>query len=92
MERPSPVLVNLDWSWPYLLENAIEDNKVADIVKSSPEYFLYDGKNPVQSDSFTLPEQNDPEFRKYSNFYNNADQYIGTNVSAILFRLTAIEG
>ena len=90
-----PVLVSLDWSWPYLLEDAIEDETVKSHVNSSPEYFLYDGENPVSSteeNPFTLPEKSDPLFRKYSNFYNNADQYIGTNVSAILFRLTAIEG
>ena len=90
----SPVLVSLDWSWPYLLEDAIADETVKSHVKSSPQYFLYTGTQPVQptnGSSFTLPEQNDPEFRKYSNFYNNADQYIGTTVSAILFRLTAEE-
>ena len=86
-----PVLVSLDWSWPYLLEDAIADKTVKSYVNSSPEYFLYDNKNPVQPVSFTLPEESNPEFRKYSNFYNNADQYIGTNVSAILFRLTAEE-
>lgn len=87
----SPVLVSLDWNWPYLLEDAIADETVKSHVTSSPQYFLYDGNDPVQPGSFALPEQNDPEFRKYSNFYNNADQYIGTTVNAILFRLTAEE-
>lgn len=91
----SPVLVNLDWSWPYLLEDAIADKSVKNLVNLSPEYFLYDGRTPVsntEENPFTLPGKNEPEFRKYSNFYNNADQYIGTKVNAILFRLTAIEG
>lgn len=90
-----PVLVTLDWSWPYLLEDAIKDDTVKLLVNSFPQYFLFDGKNPVQlpdEGSFNLPEKGDPLFRKYSNFYNNADQYIGTTVAAILFRLTAIEG
>ena len=90
-----PVLVSLDWSWPYLLEDAIEDNEVKSLVNTSPELFLCEQLDPyvkVVEAPFTLPEKSNPEFRKYSNFYNNADQYIGTNVKAILFRLTAIEG
>lgn len=86
-----PVLVSLDWSWPYLLEDAIADETVKSHVNSSPKYFLYDGNDPVQTGSFKLPEKSDPLFRQYSNFYNNADQYIGNKVNAILFRLTAEE-
>lgn len=86
-----PVLVSLDWSWPYLLEDAIADETVKSHVNSSPKYFLYDGNDPVQTGSFNLPEKSDPLFRQYSNFYNNADQYIGNKVNAILFRLTAEE-
>ena len=91
----SPVLVNLYWRWPYLLEDAIADDQVKSLVNSSPELFLceqlYPDVKTVEA-PFDLPDQDVPLFRKYSNFYNNADQYIGTHVNAILFRLTAIEG
>lgn len=85
-----PVLVSLDWSWPYLLKDALVDAEVASIISRSPKYFLYDGTQPV-TEAFTIPEQNDPLFRKYSNYYNNADQYLGASVYAVLLRLTAEE-
>lgn len=86
-----PVLVSLDWSWPYLLEDALEIDGVGGILNKSPQYFLCDDNSTPVKAPFRLPEQSNPEFRKYSNFYNNADQYIGNKVSAILFRLTAEE-
>ena len=91
VEGPEPVLVSLDWNWCFLLENAIEDNYVKGLVGSDPKYFLCnDEGNPV-TEGFTLPGKNTQLFRKYSNFYNNADQYIGKNAAAILLRLTVNE-
>lgn len=91
----SPVLVNLNWSWPYLLEDALEYPGIKECINRYPELFLceqlYPDVKTVEA-PFDLPDQDVPLFRKYSNFYNNADQYIGTHVNAILFRLTAIEG
>ena len=91
----NPTLISLDWSWPYLLEDAIADDQVKSIVNFSPELFLckqlYPDVTTVEA-PFTLPDKSNPLFRLYSNYYNNADQYIGTNVDAILFRLTAVEG
>ena len=91
----NPTLISLDWSWPYLLEDAIADDQVKSIVNFSPELFLckqlYPDVTTLEA-PFTLPDKSNPLFRLYSNYYNNADQYIGTNVDAILFRLTAVEG
>lgn len=86
-----PVLISLEWHWPFLLEDAVSDSKVTQIITDNPSYYFYDGNDPL-TEAVTLPGTNDPEFRRYSNYYNNADQYIGTYVSAVLFRLTAEEG
>lgn len=84
------VLISLDWNWPFLLENAVSDPEVKKIIEDNPECFFHDGNNPLTGD-IVLPDKNDPEFRRYSNFYNNADQYIGNKVDAVLFRLNAEE-
>lgn len=86
-----PVLISLEWHWPFLLEDAVLDSEVTQIITDNPSYFFHDGNAPL-TEAVTLPSTNDPEFRRYSNYYNNADQYIGTYVSAVLFRLTAEEG
>lgn len=86
-----PVLISLEWHWPFLLENAMTDPDVKKLIEDHPEYYFYDGNGPLTG-PISLPQHDDPEFRRYSNYYNNADQYIGTNVSAVLFRLTAEEG
>ena len=86
----NPVLISLDWNWPFLLEIAVSDPAVKQIIVDNPEYYFHDGKGPLTG-NIVLPDKNDPEFRRYSNFYNNADQYIGTHVDAVLFRLTAEE-
>lgn len=90
-----PVLINLKWHWPFLLEDAVSDSAVKQIIAQKPEFFFHDGNAPL-TEAVTLPGTNDPEFRRYSNYYNNADQYIGTGVNgtgvdAVLFRLTAEE-
>lgn len=86
-----PVLISLKWHWPFLLEDAVLDSKVTQIITDNPSYYFYDGNAPL-TEEVTLPGTNDPEFRRYSNYYNNADQYIGEYVRAVLFRLTAEEG
>lgn len=86
-----PVLISLEWYWPFLLEDAVLDSEVTQIITDNPSYFFHDGNAPL-TEAATLPGTNNPEFRRYSNYYNNADQYIGTYVSAVLFRLTAEEG
>lgn len=86
-----PVLINLKWHWPFLLEDAVSDSAVKQIIAQKPAYFFHDGNAPL-TEAVTLPGTNDPEFRRYSNYYNNADQYIGKYVRAVLFRLTAEEG
>ena len=91
VEGQDPVLVSLEWKWAFLLENAIEEDRVKELVGTNPEYYLCDDDgNPVHG-SISLPEKNSQEFRKYSNYYNNADQYIGANAGAILLRLTVNE-
>lgn len=91
VEGQDPVLVRLEWNWAYLLENAIEEDRVKKLVGTNPEYFLCDDDGSPVHGSISLPEKNSQELRKYSNYYNNADQYIGANAGAILLRLTVNE-
>lgn len=86
-----PVLVSLDWHWPFLLEEALQKD-IGTFLTQNPQYYLCNEKNiPVTEISTALPDPSDPEFRKYSNYYNNADQYIGNSMKAILFRVTVEE-
>lgn len=86
-----PVLVRLNWHWPFLLEEALQKD-IGTFLTQNPQYYLCDEKNrPVTEISTALPDPSDPEFRKYSNYYNNADQYIGNSMKAILFRVTVEE-
>lgn len=86
-----PVLVSLDWHWPFLLEEALQKD-IGTFLTQNPQYYLCNEKNrPVTEISTALPDHSDPEFRKYSNYYNNADQYIGNSMKAILFRVTVEE-
>lgn len=91
VEGQEPVLVSLEWKWAFLLENAIEEDRVKQLVGTDPKYFLCDDDGSPVHGSISLPEKNSQEFRKYSNYYNNADQYIGANAGAILLRLTVNE-
>lgn len=88
---PQPVLVSLDWSWSFLLENAIAAPVIKEEVSSHPQYFLCDDNDNPVTGTIELPEKNSQEFRQYSNFYNNADQYIGDHAGAIRLRLTVKE-
>lgn len=91
VEGQEPVLVRLEWKWAFLLENAIEEDRVKQLVGTDPKYFLCDDDGSPVHGSISLPEKNSQELRKYSNYYNNADQYIGANAGAILLRLTVNE-
>lgn len=80
-----PQLVTLNWFWPYLLRDAVNRADFGDTIKGwteDPEqskYFYYNGGS-------TLAEVS---AKNRSRYYNNADQFIGDYVSAIVLELTA---
>lgn len=101
-------LVTLHWAWPLLLTNILDGKTagiagtnipstqsiIARMNTAPGDYFLYAENNTAVT---TLPGFGDetPEsslVREYSNYYNNADQYIGQNVNGLVLRLTAVEG
>lgn len=99
-----PVKVTLNWRWPYVLEDAYKGdygNTILGWIKDSnaaySDFFFYTGDVNGTQGSETKPQVDiagkDPlkpaEYLELSEYYNNADQYIGNNVDHIIFRLTA---
>lgn len=88
-EKEKPVKVTLNWRWPYVLEDAYQDSGevlgwVKDREKSSFFYCAEDG-NPVD-----IGEKNPlvpADYLELSEYYNNADQYIGNHVNQIILQL-----
>ena len=100
----TPVKVTLNWRWPYVLEDAYKGdygNTILGWIKDSnaaySDFFFYTGDVNGTQGSETKPQVDiagkDPlkpaEYLELSEYYNNADQYIGNNVDHIIFRLTA---
>lgn len=86
-----PILITLRWIWPYLLENILnnqlyiisDSENIVELMGMRPEDFFFGGDYSNKN-----PETNQREFNEY---FNNADQYIGNIVYAVLLRLTAVE-
>lgn len=100
----TPVKVTLNWRWPYVLEDAYKGDYGDEILGwikdgngAYSDFFFYTGDVDDTQGSETKPQVNitgkDPlkpaEYLELSEYYNNADQYIGNNVDHIIFRLTA---
>lgn len=88
-----PILVTLYWKWPEFLRDIIYNEKDGSTVKgwmhSNPSHFFYNGNETINSPVFD--ENFTSQFREYNNYYNNADEYIGSNVYSLVLRLTAEE-
>lgn len=91
-----PILVTLDWIWPLLLKNIIDEplwdseeisNTVKGWMSSERYHFFYNDGEEFDNPSFSDPNDK----RKYNSYYNNADEYIGTHVDGIIVKLTAEE-
>lgn len=82
----TPYLVTLHWRWPYVLSDIKNDGTITGWMQKNRDYFFY------------ISEGNLPEFdlenhlKELSDCYNNADQYIGEHIFALLLRLNAQEG
>lgn len=88
-----PIPVTLYWKWPEFLRDIIYNEKDGSTVKgwmhSNPSHFFYNGNETINSPVFD--ENFTSQFREYNNYYNNADEYIGSNVYSLVLRLTAEE-
>ena len=88
-EKEEPVKVTLNWRWPYVLEDAYQDSGevlgwVKDREKSSFFYCTEDGGIVGISGKDPLVPA---DYLELSEYYNNADQYIGNNVNQIILQL-----
>lgn len=82
----TPCLVTLHWKWPYLLSDVSSDAVIKGWMTAAPDRFFY-------AKGGSLPKVNlITNFKKLNECYNNADQYIGENLSALILRLTARTG
>lgn len=97
VKKDEPILVILYWTWPLLLKNIIQNDLFdnADVgpavqgwMETTPNHFFYDESKPIGKPDFDNFTQ---QFRQYNNYYNNADEYIGTTVQSLVLRLTAEE-
>lgn len=95
-EKNKPILVTLSWLWPEFLRDVVDNQKVGGSIvgwmNKSPDDFFYIG---ADADGNSIPNEKEPDilsqFRLYNNLYNNADEYIGTNVHSVILQLTAEE-
>lgn len=97
VKEDEPIRVTLYWTWPLLLKNIIQNDLFDNVevgpavqgwMKATPDRFFYDEGKPISEPDFDNFTQ---QFRQYNNYYNNADEYIGTNVQSLVLRLTAEE-
>ncbi len=97
VKENEPILVTLYWTWPLLLKNIIQNDlfdnaevgpAVQRWMETTPDHFFYDKGKPISEPDFDNFTQ---QFRQYNNYYNNADEYIGTTVQSLVLRLTAEE-
>lgn len=88
-----PIPVTLYWKWPEFLRDIIYNEKDGSAVKTlmtrEPNHFFYNEGKPIDPPVFD--ENFTSQFREYNNYYNNADEYIGSNVYSLVLRLTAEE-
>lgn len=94
-----PQLVTLKWFWPYLLREAAtradydapKNQEINDTIKAWIEnqdksvYFYYKTANGTRAEVTVSSETK----TNLSRYYNNADQFIGDHVAAIVLQLTA---
>ncbi|MGM9605511.1 MAG: hypothetical protein ACI3XG_10675 [Faecousia sp.] len=88
-----PIPVTIRWIWPYLLENVLNDDlyivssgdQIRGWMIAAPGDFFYNQGNAIPAPGFGT------QSRLYNNYFNNADQYIGDNVDAVLLRMSAVE-
>lgn len=94
VQENQPILVTLHWIWPLLLKDIIQEDlfdskeislEVTGWMSATPTDFFYNFEGSVGDPGVII--QND--LRKYNNFYNNADEYIGTNVCGVIVQLSA---
>lgn len=98
VKEDEPILVTLDWKWPEFMRDIINNDKDGSTVKGwmseQPNHFFYNGKdengNTIQISNPT-DKNFTSQFGQYNNYYNNADEYIGTHVQSLVLRLTAEE-
>ena len=93
-EKNKPILVTLSWLWPEFLKDVVENQTTGKAIKvwmkAAPNDFFYIGDEAGSSIPIDPPDF-DTQFRLYNNLYNNADEYIGTNVHSVILQLTAEE-
>lgn len=91
--------MTLTWFWPYLLREAAtredydeaKNQAINNTIKAWTEsqdksvYFYYKTANETRVDVTVSSETK----TSLSRYYNNADQYIGDHVAAIVLQLTA---
>lgn len=86
-----PISVQLDWHWPLLLQDVINDKSNSNTYKTwmteAPGFFFCDNDAAVND-----PPDFETQFSTYNDYFNNADQYIGDNIDGVLLQLTAVEG
>ena len=86
-----PIPVQLDWHWPLLLTDVLNDESNNVTYKqwmiNTPNFFFCDN-----GDAVTNSPDFETQFPIYNDYFNNADQYIGDNVDGVLLQLTAVEG
>lgn len=98
VEEDKPILVALDWKWPEFLRDVINNKKDGPAIKGwmyqYPNRFFFNGKDG-NGDDITISKPDfdnfSQQFRQYNNYYNDADEYIGTHVQSLVLRLTAEE-
>lgn len=98
VQENQPILVTLHWIWPLLLKDIIDtpidapllgndttSTNVKGWMSNNPEHFFYSLDGEVGKPDFS--DQNDK--RKYNSYYNNADEYIGSEVYGVIVQLSA---
>lgn len=88
-EENKPIKVTLEWLWPEFLRDVIENKQSGEVIKGwmveNPDHFFYNDTGSFGNIDFVN------DFRKLNSYYNNADEYIGTNVKGVILSLTAEE-
>lgn len=85
-QADTPHLIKLRWRWPYVLSDVSGDSTISSWMKKDPKWFFYNNRGDLPSVDFIK------SFKALNECYNNADQYIGEQISGLLLRLTALEG
>lgn len=82
----TPVLVTLQWKWPYLLEVVKSENDVVACMEKYPQDFFYNPDGEIPQVDLTN------SYGIFDSYFNAADEYIGTMVTGIFLRLSADVG